>query len=325
MPSRTRILLLLLLAACGGDGSDVTSPPVNPPPQQPQQYTLTVTGTGPGGGRIQTSAGVQPALDCSLAPSGQATGTCSAAYPAGMVVELTVTPTAGFRFDSWSGDAALCSIAATCSLTMSQNRSAVARLSLIPAPVVQIISSAYYPDPDFAGDGAVIWVVEARNNGAQTVESAEINFTSHDASGAVLASDFTFVGPIPPGETRASQSFADYLGTEASVDVQVGTVRFATEDPGLSQARITSSNWRVDPEFAGEGAIIWTVEVQNDSDVQLEAVEVDIVTHDASGKIVTTDLTFVSAIPPGERRSAQSFADYHGNEASAIFQIANVR
>ena len=314
--------ILLSMAACGG-GSDVSGPP--DPPAQPQQFTLTITSTGTGGGRVQTSSGIQPALDCNLAPGGQASGTCSATYSAGMVVGLTVTPAAGSRFDAWSGDAAGCSAGATCSITMSVNRSAIAQLSLIPAPAVQVVSSTYYPDPDFAGEGAVIWVVEVRNNGAQTVESVEINFTSHDASGTVLASDLTFLGPIPPGETRASRSFADYLGTEASVDIQVGSVRLATEDPGLTRAQIISSNWRVDPDFAGEGAIIWTVEVQNDTDVQLEAVQVDIVTYDTSGKIVTTDLTFVGPIPPGERRSSQSYADYYGTEANAIFQIADVR
>jgi hypothetical protein len=208
---------------------------------------------------------------------------------------------------------------------MSQNRSVVAELSLITSADVQVTSSAYYADPNFADQGAIIWVVEVRNVGAQMVESAEINFTSHDASGSVLASDFTFVGPVPPGETRASGSSADYFGTEASVDIQVGTVRFTTEDPGLGRAEITSNNWRVDQDFAGLQAIIWTVEVQNNSAAQLEAVEVAIVTYDAAGKIVTTEFTFVGPIPPGERRSSESSADYHGTEASAIFQIVYVQ
>jgi hypothetical protein len=171
----------------------------------------------------------------------------------------------------------------------------------------------------------VVWVVEVRNTGTQFVEVAEVNFTSHDAAGTVLASDLTFVGPIPPGETRAAQGLADYLGTEASVDIQLGRVTLATEDPGLTRAQITSSNWRVDPDFADEGVIIWTVEVQNNSDVELEGVQVDIITYDAAGKIVTSDLTFVGPIPPGERRSGESFADYYGTEVNAVFQIGSVQ
>jgi hypothetical protein len=156
------------------------------------------------------------------------------------------------------------------------------------------------------------------------VNLAQIDFTSHDAGGNVLVSDFTFVGPIPPGETRAGEGLADYLGTEASADIRVGEVQFGTEDPGLSAAQLVATNWRVDPEFAGEGAIIWTVEVQNTSTVPEEAVKVDFVTYDAAGKILDYDFTFVGPIPPGERRAAEGLADLHGTETNVNFQIAEV-
>jgi hypothetical protein len=210
---------------------------------------------------------------------------------------------------------------------MTQNRSAVAQLTLTTAPTapVQIVSDTFYLDPDFGSEGAVIWVAEVRNTSSQIVENVELNFTSHDASGNVLASGLGFVGPIPPGETRATQSLADYFGTEASVDIALGDVRLTTEDPGLAAAQVVSSNWRVDPDFGSDGAIIWTVEVQNMSAATLESAEVSIVIYDSSGQILTTGITFVGPIPPGEKRSSQSYADYHGTEANAIFQIASVR
>lgn len=316
----TRVLTLLLLAACGG-GSDVTRPP--DPPAEPEQFTLAITGTGSGTGRVRTSAGSQPALDCTLAANAQPTGTCSGTYSEGTVVGLVVTPEANSTFDGWSGDALSCSTALTCSISMTGNKTAIAQLSAVAS--VEITSSAHYIDPDFGFDGAVIWVVEVRNNTNQLVESARIEFTSHDASGTILTSDFTFIGPIPAGETRASQSYATYLGTEATVGIKVGEVRLGTGDAGLSSAQIASSNWRVDPDFAFDGAIIWTVEVLNPTSVQLESVRVDFVTYDSSGKIVAADFTFVGPIPPGESRASEGFADYHGMEATAKFQMASVR
>jgi hypothetical protein len=227
-------------------------------------------------------------------------------------------------FNGWGGDAADCGGAHSCSIAITQNKTAIAQLSA-PTATAQITSSASYLDPSFGTDGAVIWVVEVQNPTSQTIESAEVNFTSHDAAGNVLASDLTFVGPIPPGETRASKGLADYLGTEASVDIQLGEVRLATEPPNFAAADIVSNNWRPDPGFGTDGAIIWTVEVQNTTAAPLESVGIDFVTYDANGKIITVDFTFVGPIPAGEKRSSDGLADLHGNEASVKFQIGSVR
>jgi hypothetical protein len=309
------LMALVILSACGG-GSDVTSPPGT--------FSLSVSGEGPGGGHVTTTPGLQPAIDCTLAPGAQPSGACSGNYAAGNVVDLILEPAEGSALTGWSGDATSCSTQLTCSLPMDQNRTAVAQLTTASTSV-QITKSAFHPDPTFSDEGAVIWVVEVKNVSALTVESARVDFTSHDAAGAVLASDFTFVGPIPPGETRAGKSFAGYTGTEASVDFNVGEVVFATEDLHLGAAQVTSSNWHVDPTFGGTGAVIWTVEVQNTSASELESVEVDFITYDANGQIVNVDFTFVGGpIPPGEKRSSESFADVYGTEANAQFQIASV-
>jgi hypothetical protein len=321
MRNRLGVVALLFLGACGGDnnGGDITNPPDG------QAVTLTVSGQGTGSGHVATSSGITPAIDCNIANS-QSSGTCSGDYDEASVVSVTVTLDEGSSFDGWAGDASSCSTSLTCSIAMTANKTAVAQLSATSTQTVQITSSNYYLDPTFLGDeGAVIWVVEVLNPTSQVVQSAEVQFTSHDASGTVLASDFTFVGPIPPGETRAGQSFADLLGSEANVDIQMGEVQFGNEDLNLGAARIVSSNWRVDPDFAGEGAVIWNVEVENTATVQLEAVEVQFTTYDSSGRIVAEDETFVGPIPPGERRSSESFADYHANEANVKFQIASVR
>jgi hypothetical protein len=321
-PNRLRAaVLLVLLSACGG-GDDVTGPPPDNPPGA-ESFTLTVTGGGAGSGRVATPAGVQPGLACDLAGSAAPAGVCSASYPEGTVVALNVTPQEGSAFTGWGGDAASCGTTPACSITMSKDQAVTAQLSSALAGV-EVVSSAFYPQPDFGVEGAVIWVVEVRNVTSQLVETAEVDFTTRDASGGVLAFGSTFVGPIPPGETRVAQSFADYLGTEAGADFQVVDVVFATAPSRLGEAEIVSSNWRVDPEFAGDGAVIWTVEVRNTTSATLETVQVEFSTYDAAGKVVAADFTFMDPIPPGESRTAEGFANYHGTEASARFQIASV-
>jgi uncharacterized repeat protein (TIGR02543 family) len=314
-------VLLVLLSACGG-GDDVTSPPPDNPPET-ESFTLTVTGGGSGSGRVTTPADIQPGLACDLAENAAPSGVCSATYPEGTVVALNVAPEEGSTFTGWAGDAGACGTTPSCSINMSENQDVAAQFSSALAGL-EVVSSAFYPEPVFGVEGAVIWVVEVRNVTSQLIESAEVGFSSRDAAGEVLAVSSTFIGPIPPGETRVGQSFAEYLGTEASADFQVVDVRFATAPSRLGEAEIVSSNWRIDSEFAGDGAVVWTVEVRNTTSAQLETVQVEFSTYDAAGKIIAADFAFLDAIPPGETRAAEGFADYRGTEATAKFQVATV-
>ena len=306
--------MLGVLSACSS-GDDLTGPPAS------GSFTLTVAGDGAGSGRVATAAGVQPSLACDLAGTAAPVGICTATYPTGTVVGLEVTPLTGSAFDGWAGDAAACAAATSCSLTMSQNRTATARLSTVAGAVgVEVVSSAFYPQPDAGPEGAVIWVVEVRNVAAQLVETAEIVFTTRDASGGVLATSTTLLGPIPPGETRATQSFADYVGTEATADFQVADVQFGSVN-NLGAAEIVSSSWLPDP---AAGFINWTVAVRNTTSSQLESVDIEFSTYDTAGKIVGASFTFVGPIAPGETQSGEGAADYYGTEATAKFQVAGI-
>ena len=127
MRSHTGVLVLLLLTACGG-GDNVTNPPAG------QSFTLTISTSGTGSGRVVTASGTSPAIDCTLSPTGQATGTCSASYPEATSVSVILNLDGSSTFDGWSGDVSDCGSALTCSIAMSQNKSAVAQLSAIPTP-----------------------------------------------------------------------------------------------------------------------------------------------------------------------------------------------
>jgi hypothetical protein len=206
---------------------------------------------------------------------------------------------------------------------MSKDQAVTAQLSASSGlEGVQVVSSAFYPE---AGEAVVIGVVEVLNSSTQLIETAEIEFATRDASGAVLASGPAFVGPIPPGETRVGQGFADYVGTEATADFQVTDVLVATEPSRLGEAEIVANSWQVDPAFSETGAVVWTAEVRNTTSTQLEFVQVEFSTYDAAGKILAVDFAFLDPIPPGETQLAEGFADYHGGaETTAKFRIASV-
>jgi hypothetical protein len=308
-------LVLLALGACS-DGDDI-----NAPPGGDATVTLAVTGSGAGAARVTTSAGVDPALSCDLSGP-TVSGTCSAAYPVGTVVELTVTPGADVTFTGWAGDAASCGTATSCSVTMSTNQTVTVQLTAGPAPSgdIQVVSSTFYPDPDIE---SITWVAELRNTTSQWVESADVEFATLDASGAVLATTSAFVGPIPPGETRAIQSLGDFFGTEASSSLRVLDVQFG-EPVNLGVAEIVSSSWSADAGTVDDRFILWTVEVRNTGSAELGSVEIDFSTYDAAGKIVAASFTFLGPIAPGETQTAEDVADYRGTESTATFEVANV-
>lgn len=92
----------------------------------------------------------------------------------------------------------------------------------------------------------------------------------------------------------------------------------------LSSAKIDDWNWNADPSFGGKGAVKWNVTVRNVSSRPIEHVRVDFTTYDKAGKMIATTFTYVNAIPPGQSRSENSFADYYGTEEKAQTVIAEV-
>jgi List-Bact-rpt repeat protein len=88
-------------------------------------FTLRVTGAGTGSGSVSSEPGITPAIACGSS-AGSVSGNCTATYLAGTVVTLAATPSLGSVFEGWSG---ACSGAASCSVTLSQARSVVARFA----------------------------------------------------------------------------------------------------------------------------------------------------------------------------------------------------
>lgn len=91
-----------------------------------------------------------------------------------------------------------------------------------------------------------------------------------------------------------------------------------------SSTKIINSTWSADPEFGTKGTIKWAVEVKNISDKHIQNAKVEFTTYDKSGKLVSSDFSYVSAIPAGESRSKESYADLYGIEETAAFKISEV-
>jgi hypothetical protein len=299
---------LILLCAGGCRGDPVSSPDLD--------YTLTVLGEGFGSGHVGSSSGTNPPLDCTIV-EGLTTSGCAEFYPWGTVVTLIVTPAPGYDMDPWSGDAASCAAARFCSITIDESRVAVATF----VPDLTIASANFHIDPDFRDISTIIWVFDLPNTTDQTVELAKVRFTSWNASRTALDSGFAYVGPIPPGESRASISFTDHYGTEAGMAVEVVGVRYTAEDPGFGRAQIVSSTWRVEPDSE---MIAWSVEVANTTNDELPGVKVDFSTYDSNDRIVGYHATSIGPIPPGESRSSERVTERRGGEASARFRIADI-
>jgi hypothetical protein len=133
MRSRIGISVLLLVGACGGDDSNnLTDPPAG------QSFTLTIGQSGTGAGHVVTASGVTPAIDCQLSSGGGTSGTCSGTYAEGSSITFVLTPGETTAFLSWTADAASCRSALSCSLTMTQNWTAVAQLTLTQNPGLKV-------------------------------------------------------------------------------------------------------------------------------------------------------------------------------------------
>lgn len=104
-----------------------------------------------------------------------------------------------------------------------------------------------------------------------------------------------------------------------------GVVSVAPTTLNLDAAEITSMNWRKDPSFGTRGTIKWNVEVRNKSAQNIGTAKVEFSTYDSGGNLVSSTFTYVRAIPAGQSRADNSYADLYGTEQRAQARITEVR
>jgi len=88
-------------------------------------------------------------------------------------------------------------------------------------PRFEIVSWNWYTDPSFGSDGSVIWNVQVRNNTTKYVSSLKVEFTTYDAAGNIIETDYTFVSGLSPGGTSSAKSYATYFGGEKKAGIRI--------------------------------------------------------------------------------------------------------
>lgn len=89
----------------------------------------------------------------------------------------------------------------------------------------------------------------------------------------------------------------------------------------LPALEISSWNWRRDPNFGTKGAVIWNVEVRNNTNGYIERVRVEFSTYDKDENLITSDFTYVRGLSPGGTASSKAYATYFGREQTGRVRI----
>jgi len=93
----------------------------------------------------------------------------------------------------------------------------------------------------------------------------------------------------------------------------------------LNSASISDWNWSKDYDFGTKGVIKWNVEVSNNSNKYIEYVTVEFATYDKDNRLVSSNFTFIKAIPPHNSRTESSYADLYRTEKDAKIKITKVK
>ena len=62
--------------------------------------------------------------------------------------------------------------------------------------------------------GAVIYTVEVKNKTSEYTQNVRVQFTSYDAAGNIIDTDWTYVTVLSPGGTASGKGYATYFGRE---------------------------------------------------------------------------------------------------------------
>lgn len=90
-----------------------------------------------------------------------------------------------------------------------------------PIPAFEIVSWNWYTDSSFGTDGAVVWNVQIRNNTNKYITNLKVEFTTYDAGGSLIDTDYTYVSGLSPGGISSAKSYATFFGKEQKASIRV--------------------------------------------------------------------------------------------------------
>lgn len=194
----------------------------------PVQRTLTVTRSGGGSVRSQPVG-----IDCG--------SDCSGVFGDGASVVLSATPAAGQRFTGWSG--ACSGTAATCTLTMSANRSVAATFAAAPAAPAWGTPQLMESSNDFNVGSRVLTAISPTGGHAMVMweqsDGTPTNDTRKVFSRRYVAGQGWSAAVAVPGVSTTSSSAA-LLEGRLLIDAS-GTATWLR--PNLETRRFTGAGW----------------------------------------------------------------------------------
>jgi hypothetical protein len=131
------------------------------------------------------------------------------------------------------------------------------------------------------------------------------------------------VGKLYRGDVVEVKSVENWWAKISVDGIDKGYVfeRLLQYDP-VPSLEIASWNWYKDPDFGTDGAVIWNVEVRNNTNQYIDLVRVEFSTYDSSNRLITSEFTYVRGLSPGGSGTAQSYATYYGREKTGRIRIA---
>jgi len=70
-------------------------------------------------------------------------------------------------------------------------------------------------------DGAVIYTVEVKNKTSEYIRNVRVQFTSYDAAGNIIDTDWTYVSGLSPGGPASGKGYATYFGREKEAGMRI--------------------------------------------------------------------------------------------------------
>jgi len=120
---------------------------------------------------------------------------------------------------------------------------------------------------------------------------------------------------------KVEKTYGDWVQVSRSGRIIGFAYKPVLETTPIPDYEIVSWNWRKDPGFGTNGAVIWNVQVRNNTDRYIEHLKVEFTSFDSQGRIVTSDYSFVDGLSPGGTGSDKSYATYFGTEKKASIRI----
>jgi hypothetical protein len=155
---------------------------------------------------------------------------------------------------------------------------------------------------------------------AQNIKLGYIHQTTNLRTGA--GTNFEIAGKLHRGDVvQITATEGDWSTVIAPGVGKAFVHRELLKEKPLPPLEIASWNWRADHDFGTKGAVIWNVELRNNTDRYIDYVRVEFTSYDKNDQLITSDFSHVSGLAPGGTAATKAYATYFGRESKGRVRI----